>query len=536
MVAALVAASTAAVVLAGSASAATWQVYEGDMFAGHAYGLQVPAGAQSLELLFDGDDGATAQLALYAPGGARVGVYTLSEELDAASLANPDQGQYVVYVYELGEGALTARVEAEDAPELALAEIPLVREEVQVGKFAQGELDQVITQDLKRAPVFVTLLYEGSARGLDATVSSGKGVVVDIEDETATAFSPGVWTSMKGERAFDASNLDGTLYTVEVHADSFEGRMVLTTLALDLRAPAVPAKAPLPDTHAHPEHPALAAPVPASEAEFALKPRTPLAFDAPAGTLVLFDPAALLCHADEEEASEKEQERESGCDEAYALVSVYAPDDSVLAVVELTDEAPVAELALPVAGEYVAFVRASEGDAIRAKILGATSAPALRILEMESEIVEIGAGSLFGSGDAAEIVLEHAPLDVALWFRDGVGALSSAQLSNEEGVVAVADALAVTPFGPMMLGWSYADPALLAKGEHTLATSGSFEGTLELVSTYYVRGSEVVVEEVETSEEAEEEEADEEEEGSWIPLPAAAPAASPLRTLVGWLS
>lgn len=490
VVAALVAASSAAIVLAGSASAASWHVYEGDMFAGHAYALQVPSAAESVEFLFEGEAGSAAAIGVYAPDGAQVGFYELSPALTAASVANPAPGQYVVYVYEVFEGALSVRVQSEAEPALKLDEVPLVREETKVGTFPQGKLDQVITVDLQRTPVFVTLLYEGSARDLDATVASVKGTVVTITDESATAFSPGVWTSLKGERVFDAANLDGSEYAVEVHAESFEGTMVLTTLALQVPEPVPVGTAP--EMPSAPGRLGASAPL-ASPAQFALEPETPIAFVAPVGTLLLVDPE--MAARRQAEASSETYEGDDHRSPRHALVSIYAPDDTLLAVVELTREAPAAELALPVEGEYVAFVREAQSDFVLASIVGALAPPEIRMLEMASESVEIDVSALLGDDESAErIAFARAPLDIELLFRGGVGALAGVQLENEEGVVASAQALVLTPFDGMPIDWSYTDHALLAAGEHTLRTHGAFEGSIELVTTYYLRDIELLAE------------------------------------------
>lgn len=524
VVAALVAAATAAIVFAGGASAASWHVYEGDMFAGHAYGLQVPAGAERVEFAFDGVEGATAAIGVHAPDQSRVGFYTLSVDLTAASVANPDEGQYVVYVYEVGEGALSVRVDSEDEPALKLDEIPLVRQETKIGKFPQGPLDQVVTTDLKRAPVFVTLLYEGSATGLDATVASAKGTVATITDETATAFSPGVWTSMKGERVFDAANLDGATYTVEAHAERFEGTMVLTTLALDVPMPGVVAPAPTPVWTKPARTPV--APVPAaSEATFALEPQDVVAFTAPAGKLLLLDPEALADEAasetdEDENATTHEHGREAR--DTYALISLYTPDDELLEVVELSDDEPTAEVDLPVAGEYVAYVRFATSDFLLAKIDGLALAPAVRKLAVERETIEIQVGSML-EGDEQSLTLAHMPIELDLGFVDGVGALASVRLVNDNGIVASVEQ-PVMLFAGAPTGWTSTDHTLFAKGEHAIETDGAFEGTLQIVSVWYDRA-------VEAQEEAPEDAAhdhDAEHDDGDADAPAAAPGLVPL--------
>lgn len=463
----LVSAALAAVLLTGGASAATWHTYSGDMFAGHAYALDVPEKAQSIEFLFDGAPTGRAEIGVHAPDGKRAGYYELVPTLAAASVANPVKGRYVVYVYDVVDGALTVRVDAAQAPEaLSLREIDLVRTETKIGDFEQGKLDQVITSELRRETVFVTLLYRGSASDLDATVSSAKGAVVTIADESATAFSPGVWTRMSGTRTFEAANLDGTKYEVEVHAAQFEGTMVLTTLSLKIEMPTpVP---PVPQQHEHepPAPPAPPAPVerPAVDpatAQFALEEGVPVAFAAEGATLVLMSP------------------------DAHGQVVVYTPDDEVLAVVDLTHGKEMATVTLPAKGEYVAYARHVGGDAILARIEGQAEVE-VRTLRTSQEMVTID--ELSGTRDrtSSPIDLRHVPLELELRFVDGIGTLSSLDLSNERGPVATTDALAVLP-GIDMLQWAAVEPKNFARGQHTLAIMGMYEGTVEVTSLHYVR-------------------------------------------------
>jgi hypothetical protein len=299
----------------GSAQAATWHDYKGDIFAGHAYGLQVPADAKSYEVVLSGDDAASAKLAFFEPSGAKLGYYALSKDLTSASVAAPEAGRHILYVYDLQGGALSLRIDSETEPSvLDLHKIQLNKAEIDVGsQDAAGKLDKVFTAKVPTTPVFVTLLYEGSANGLDATVASAKGDVVTIADETGVAFSPGVWTTQTGTRTSDPGNLDGTAYTVTIHADKFEGRLVLTSLSLDLKAPPLPT--PVKGTPSAPSATATTpAPVPAPGSVFALPVGKAMAFDAKAGTLVL---SAI---------------KDSKRNDSYVsdAISIYAPDDTLL--------------------------------------------------------------------------------------------------------------------------------------------------------------------------------------------------------------
>ena len=75
--------------LAGNAQAASWHDYTGDVYAGHAYGLAVPAGARAYEISLSGDGNQTARVATYGPDGAKLGFYSLSTSLASASVVSP---------------------------------------------------------------------------------------------------------------------------------------------------------------------------------------------------------------------------------------------------------------------------------------------------------------------------------------------------------------------------------------------------------------------------------------------------------------
>jgi hypothetical protein len=366
---------------------------------------------------------------------------------------------------------------------------------------------------------------------LDATVSSEKGVIVTITDESATAFSPGVWTSLKGERVFDASNLEGALFTTEIHAEQFEGTMVLTTLALDLAKP-MPPMAPMtpkaPTAPGAPDAPAARPAVEDAPGVFGLHAGSAVAFTVPAGMLQLLDPAQIEREAAEEQGDEYSYGDD--CQYTHALITLYAPDDSVLALIELNHDTPTAEIELPVAGEYVAYTHFAEEDIILATIAGSRAAPELRNLAIENETFEVASENLLMSGEPAVLLFEHVPVMVTLAWN-GQGVLSHASLENEKGVVAQSDGLAVLPGSPMMFG-SWADLENYAKGEHTLNVDGAFfSGSVLVDVLHYVR--DLVIEPEVASETAHEhgDEPPAHEEPS-SPLP---PPFAPLPEIVGGL-
>lgn len=473
---ALVSAGAAAILFAGSASAASWHTYQGDIYAGHAYGLEVPAKSESIEFAFAGDASGLARLGVYDPSGAKVGFYTLSSELTAASIASPAAGRHVVYVYEIAGGALSVRVNSEAAPVLALQQMPLQREDVKIGTFESGALDRAVTATLKTAPVFVTLLYEGSAQDLDATVASAKGDVVTITDESATAFSPGVWTTLSGQRTMEPANLEGLAYTVTAHAQKFEGTMVLTTLSVDFRAPAgepTPVKAPV-------ATPWKSAPAGA----FALGEGKAIAFNAKAGTLLVTDPKAVQ---DEGKDANESHEHES----FYDTFSLYAPDDTLLGYFELNsyDDEHTLAIELPVDGEYVAYVHTATNEVLLAKLANSTASVQMRELALATETFEFEAEpSLFLDTKGQEFTLLRAPvaMKLAIDANESMGVLSWADVSNKAGWVASANSLVVGPEVDWFT-WSGMNPENFRAGAHTFRADGLFEGSLTLTSVSYLR-------------------------------------------------
>lgn len=90
-----------ALLVMGTASAENWKTYQGEVYAGHAYGIVVPAKAESLEFGFEGANGA-ARFALFDPAGAKVGFYALDAQTPSAALVAPKLGRSVAYVYVVG--------------------------------------------------------------------------------------------------------------------------------------------------------------------------------------------------------------------------------------------------------------------------------------------------------------------------------------------------------------------------------------------------------------------------------------------------
>lgn len=482
---ALVSAGAAAVVFAGTASAAEWHLYKGDMDAGHAYALEVPADAESVEFFYDGPESGFARLAVHDARGAKLGYYALDATLASATLASPAAGRHIVYVYEIGEGALKVRVNAPLAPPLDLQEMRLAREDVTLGSFEPGALDKVMTTTLQQSPVFVTLLYEGSAQGLDATVASAKGDVVTIAGETATAFSPGVWTAHVGERAFDPAHLDGATYTVTVSADRFEGHLVLTTLAIDVDAPPKASASAESNVSAPVAEPDL---WDSSSDALALREGKAYALDVAApGLLLVADPLAF----EDNHRKDADDNRSDDRDRWHDVLSVYTPDDRLLAHVELhhwDDDEPVAQVELPVAGEYVLYVHRASNEVLLAKLAADATRTSLRELPLVNASFEFQAESLgYGMQEAQPFKLARIPVALQLeTTQTSTGALPMIRVENDRGGVAGVHALVLAP-GARMLAWSWENPENFRAGEHELRVDGFFDGGLKLTATSYVR-------------------------------------------------
>lgn len=473
VVAAVAAVAGASVFMLGTAQAATWHDYKGDLYPGHAYGLQVPDQADAVEILLEGD-AATAALALYDPAGIILAYHELDAANPAVTLEAPAEGRYVVYVYSLEDGALKVRVNALLAPLTAnLQQMPLYKEEVSLTvSDGAAPLDLVKKLDLKSTPAFVTLLYEGSVRGLDATIASPKGDVLAIAGESGVAFAPGVWSSISGERASVPKNLDGLQYTVKAAAEKFEGSLVLTSLTIDHtvapEAPDAPPAAP-------------AAPPLVLGTAFTAPEGKAMAFQATKGSIRVTNVEPVV-----EKDSDAEREREPYWS---AGLSIYAPDDSLLAYVELDRSDPNATIKLPADGEYVVFVHHASDKGLLVQLVGATTASSIRALPLAKEefVLELGSGLY---GEAATFALAHVPvaLDARL-SEDAMGALSWVRIVNDNGEVAGVSTFVRAP-GVDVFDWSHESPANFAMGEHALEVQGVMEGSLTLVSHYFLRSGE----------------------------------------------
>lgn len=505
---AVLVAGATALFLAAPASAAEWHLYKGDVFAGHAYGLQVPSDAESFEVAWSGPENGTASVAIFDPAGVRLSHYALGPSLTSAVVVSPVEGQYVLFVYELTDGALNVRVHSPIPPMLDLQKLQLAREDVPVATLDEpARLDKAFSTTLKATPVFATLLYEGSVRDLDATVSGAKGAALTVTDETGTAFAPGVYSSLGGSRRMDAANLDGATYTVEVHAESFEGTLFLTTLAIEKAAPATtPPTAPPAKTPAPPQapQPPAAWTAPGASPTFAFEERKAYAFAAKAGELLLADPMM-----EDETHGDGHEERYY---DVYDAVSIYTPDDKLLAYVVLEHQGMNASVKLPADGEYVAYVHQAHDDVVLAKLSGVSSAPTLRELRLVEETFEYRTDALLlmgPGGDGVEFELTRAPVAMLLeGSEESLEALTDASVHREDGVtVATYSAFLRLPGTGGAFAWTSVDPEAFQAGKHTLQADGLLGASLTLTALSYDRDlAPLPVEEEVTAEEDGEEE------------------------------
>lgn len=452
-----------AMLLLGNASAATWYDYEGDLHAGHAYGLQVPTKADAYEIILDGDATATAQIALYDPAGQKLGYHTLDASDPSVLIESPAKGRHAIYVYEIEGGALKLRVDAPLAPvTTSLQEMPLYKEELALdAPSSPGPLDLDDEVTLRGTPVFLTLLYEGSAKNLDASVASPAGEVVSIVDESGTAFSPGVWSSLSGERRSEPANIDGVSYQILATAERFEGSLVLTTLTIDQAVPEVTA-------------PVVDAPV--VNGEIKLPVGVPIAFTATKGEVTL---------AQVEDVVKRDNDTDQE-DYYSAGLSLYAPDDTLLAYVRTDSDDENLTITLPEDGEYVAYLHHASDKAMVLRLMGSASATGVRELTTAQEEFDFDLSPGLGREGAA-FEIQHVPLEVrAKLDKASTGVLGWVNIENDNGYVASANAFAKAP-GVDLFDWSSQDPANFAAGSHELRTQGVVQGKLRLVSVYYQR-------------------------------------------------
>ncbi|MEA3200545.1 MAG: hypothetical protein QOE90_1973 [Thermoplasmata archaeon] len=450
----------------GTANAAEWHTYTGDVYPGHAYAVQIPSDTRSLEARFAGNG--SASLTLLDPSGAKVGYYALDGKLPAAAVAQPAAGAYTLFVYGLTDGALTLAVDSASTPQAQLAELPLARQDVQVASFDQpAPLDKAMTATFHAAPLFVTVLYQGSVEALDATLASGKGDVMTIAGESGTAFSPGVAVAQQGARANTFGNLEGTAYTLTAHAKSFQGTLFLTGVSVAPSAAVAPAAhAPRHAHNASQRQPQATT----TTATFSTDAPTTLRLDVGHAYAFAAQPGKLLL--------------EDPMQKGGATVLVYRPDDVLLGAYPVGTQGRSVDL--PVAGEYVAYVARASDGLVYAQVPGGDGHGA--DLALGHENFSASFQSLGLDQASAPFHLDHVPVDLRMLVVDDVAVAGGYEVTNAKGMVASWSALVdlggSDPFGT---GGTYVDPANFAAGDHVLRADGVAQGSVSVLTTYFER-------------------------------------------------
>lgn len=420
-------AGAAAFFVAGSAFGQDWYEYKGRLTAGNAYLVTVPANAEALELeLIGNGDGAAATVAVFDPADEKLAVWKLDGATGKATLANPDAGDHVLFVYTLTNGGLSLRTLAAetDAGVLSIKRIGTERDDVRITSVDKpSALSETFTAKLKKEPVFATLLYSGSAENLAATVASPKGTVLEVVSETGTAYSPGLYGTVTGERNVFPENLASGVYTVTASADRFEGDLFLTFA--NFRRSDVKEIAP---------DPTLPEPVePTNAAE--IWPEVPTALEIGSGVSSI----VFSLPTEKEEEADDDGDNNSfappappgpggdwgwtyhgGCPEA---ISVYTPDDKLLGIATFDEETMTATMPIPAPGEYVVVVRGMYSHTPVLASLDGVLAPQTRELATTVEEIDLGKIMPLEGGVTTEFTLEKAPLLLAWRMQGGSGAV-----------------------------------------------------------------------------------------------------------------
>lgn len=515
----LVAISTAAAALggfalAGSAIGSEWKTYDGRVSAGQAYLIDVPEGADGLQLEFAPGllslGGGSAHATLFSPDDERVGHYMLSDEENLVAIDAPESGGYVLYVFEVQGGVLTVALKAEDAEDLEL--VPLLTETTNheiAGQSIVGSFRAVDTLTLDREPVYESLLYQGSANNLSGTVTSPLGETSVVDMETGTAHGPGLFTSQSGERASFPENFAAGIHAIDVTADEFEGTLFLTTVDYvrpeisDVLHPVHPVEVPANVIMLHDSWEATAVMVPegVSSLDFGL-------IAAPA------------------EEDEDEDEHDHYYDYAeHALLAVFTPDDRLLGFVELDEEeAATASLPLEGPGEYVVFVYSgvSEDAMLFAALDGGLGIFGgerhLKVSETATPLAEVSSPLAYSESFTVDMVKAPLAAGVGIDGQPGWAMDLRSVIHTEMGEAETYEWNfrafdEATPWGGHMMHATYIGPELVTGAWEIDVEALSAMGTVTLYTLDYDRllGDDEV-------EEEDEEEEPEEDEGV-LPLP-----------------
>jgi hypothetical protein len=421
-----------------------WNVVGTGLEPGAGYGVLLSHGQDRLKLeLANTTSDPVAWVSVWTPDGVRAGFYQLDGSTKAAEVV-ANEGVWLLFVYKVHGGDLSLSVHGNSDTPAQFAPADVQRREVTLGSVEKtGQLDETYTAVLNKEPALAGVYLRGSARMLESELRTEKGLVEVVRDEVVSAAAAGVVVDSKGERTTLPQNLQAGPFTARVKAEEISGQLVLVTLyvlAPEFDLPAAspeedgaPAAQAAPPGGPHGKRPhgkgaAQAAgdePVACGTADS----RTPYGLE-------VLQPALLRVALEEQEDP---------------LVSVYDPEDQLLAVLELKEQGDTAEAMLMAPGEYVLYAR---GASVNVTLLHAKECK-LRELGMEMELAGVIAVPDVAADEAkgsTNFTLSTPPLDFQMQAIDADTVIldGRAEFTGPEGVAGHA----YMTFGAGLLGES----------------------------------------------------------------------------------
>ncbi|HEV8359679.1 MAG TPA: hypothetical protein VGR28_04400 [Candidatus Thermoplasmatota archaeon] len=385
-----------------------WTVLGTGLAPGEGYAVQLGDSADRIKFeLANMTDGALATFSVYGPDGARIGFYSLDDATHLAEIATSAKGVWTIFVYKARSSDLAVAVHGdEQAGKFLPAHVE--RKELTLGTISTTEaVDHVYTAVLEEEPVLAGLYLKGTARNLQTELRTDKGVVEVVNQEELSA-AGSVIVDSKGERATMPQNLEAGPFTATVKAESMSGTLQLVALTLeqpdfsifevtDEDEAAQAEEAPHAEKHKDrhtmtaPPHPARAAAPP--------KPVYAECGELPAGVPVLLplESSGML--------------RLSLGEVKDPAVTLFAPDDSLLAVVVLEEEGQEEMVPLGEIGDYVLYAR---GPGVQAALMGAEDCELTELPMAADEVATIVATGVGPTSSQATFGLELAPLEFGL--------------------------------------------------------------------------------------------------------------------------
>lgn len=385
-----------------------WSVVGTGLEPGQGYAVQVGAGFDRLKLeLSNPVPDAVATFSLYGPDGARAGFFRLDAGTRVSEVVTEAKGAWMVFVYKAQGSDLTLSVHGSE-PGAAMKPAEVERRETVLGQVrSTSAVDQTFTAVVGKEPVLANVYLKGSARNFQSELFTEKGVVEVVAESEVAAAQTGAIVDSRGERSTLPQNLAAGPFTAKVKADSLSGSLMLVTLYLvapdfteltlddeeeaeEDDAPKARDRKHRPHTHAPP--PPKAAPrskaaPPAAEwtACGTIESRVPYGLDVPGGVLKL-----------------------TLGEEVDPFVTVFSPDDRVVAVVQLEEQGQEETVALGMPGEYVLYAR---GMRVDVSMMGVEECE-LRELGVEAVGLAAVRGELLRPTEAtADFALATPPLE-----------------------------------------------------------------------------------------------------------------------------